>query len=80
MAVPQILVDALAKIDEETNKLATLVTLLRDKVKTGMSPDDVAVVKGNLDAVATRLTAIAADPDAPIPPEPTPVFSSSRRG
>lgn len=80
MALPQDILDAFAKIDTETNNLATIITTLRDLVKTGMSADDVAVVRGNLTAVADRLTGIAADPNAPVP-EPAPLaFSRSRKG
>lgn len=78
--VPQELIDALAKIDTATNEVATVVTQLRDLVKTGMSAEDVAVVRGNMTAVADRLTGIAKDPNAPVPvPEPL-VFSRSRKG
>lgn len=80
MAIPQELTDALAKLDTETTGLATVVTQLRDMIKTGMTPEDVAVVRGNLDAVAERLKGIAHDPNAPIPPEPPVVFARNRRG
>lgn len=72
MAIPQALQAALDLIDEETNALAVVVKTLRDKISTGMTDADVAAVQAKLDAVATRLDGIAADPNAPVPPGPPP--------
>lgn len=73
-SVPQELIDALAKINTETDNLAVVVTALRDAIKTSMTQADVDSVKTSLSDVATRLSGIAADPNAPVPPGPTPQF------
>lgn len=72
MAVPQVLTDALDKINADTSALATVVQSLRDRIGTGMSQADVDAVKARLDEVATRLEGIASDPSQPVPPGPTP--------
>jgi hypothetical protein len=70
--VPQELTDALKKIDDDTNALATVLKTLRDQIGTGMSQTDVDAVKTSLDAVATRLEGLAVDPNQPVPPTPPP--------
>lgn len=73
MAIPQKLTDALARLDTETNEMATYVRELHDKISMSMSQADVDAVHAGLDAVATRLDGIAKDPDNPAPtPEPLP--------
>jgi hypothetical protein len=72
MAVPQQLIDALKKIDDDTTALAGVVKGLRDQITTGMTQADVDAIKASLDQVATRLEGIAADPNNPIPPTPLP--------
>lgn len=79
MAIPQELTDALAKVDEDTNKLAVVVKDLRDQVSVGMTDADVAAVKAKLGEVATRLEGIAADPGAPVPPAPAPTTLAKKK-
>ncbi len=71
MAVPSPLSAAIAKINDATNQLATVVTSLRSQVGVGMSQADVDAVDAQLGAIATQLTGIAADPNNPVPPVPT---------
>lgn len=72
--VPQSLTDALKAVDDDTNALASVVTDLRSKIKTSMSQAEVDAVTATLGDVATRLTGIAADPNAPVPPGAMPKF------
>jgi len=73
MAIPQKLTDALARLDSETDEMATYVRGLQDTITTSMTQDDVDSVHAGLQAVATRLDGIAKDPENPAPPvEPLP--------
>lgn len=77
-ATPQSLTDAIAKINADTDALATVVTNLRSAISTSMTQADVDAVTATLSAVATRLEGIAADPNAPVPPGPAPTFNKKK--
>ena len=70
MAVPQVLIDKMKEVDDETTAVGVEVARLRDLVSTSMTAEDVATVTNGLDAIETRLKGIAADPNNPVPPTP----------
>ena len=73
MAVPQSITDALAQVDDATTKLGAFIAKLLDEIKVGMTQADVDSVKSRLGTVANQLTALAVDPNNPVPsPPPTP--------
>jgi len=73
MALPQKLTDALARLNTETDEMASYVRGLQDTISTSMTQEDVDSVHAGLEAVATRLDGIAKDPENPAPPvEPLP--------
>ncbi len=57
----------LADINTFSNGLATEVTALRDKVANGITPAEAAGVTTQLDGIAAKLQALAANPAAPVP-------------
>lgn len=71
-AIPPELTDALNDLNAATNETATVVDGLRAKVKASMTPAEVQSVQDGLTAVSARLRGLAADPDNPAPPAPTP--------
>lgn len=70
MAISQELQDAMAAIDTATNNVAQRITDLSGQISTGMSQADVTAVVSQLNAEATKLNTIAADPNNPVPPTP----------
>ena len=64
----------LGRIDTATNDVAADLRKLRDDLaNAGLSVEQEAAVLGKLDAAATALEAVAADPADPVPtPEPQP--------
>jgi hypothetical protein len=59
---------AMGRIDAATTAIAAKLTALLAKIGTGMSDADVAEVTAGLEAEASKLEGIAADPDNPVPP------------
>jgi hypothetical protein len=72
LTMDQKMLDLLDAIDKETDAIATEVTDLRSQISGNMTPADVAAVDTRLQAISDRLTGIAADPAAPVPPAPAP--------
>lgn len=70
--IPQVLIDALDRLNTETNNIAAVVQSLRDRISTAMTQEDVDAVQNTIDAVVNRLQGIAADPNQPIPVDPPP--------
>lgn len=68
MAISKELQDALASIDSATNTVAARITDLSGQISTGMTDADVAAVVSQLNAEASKLNSIAADPNNPVPP------------
>ena len=68
--IPQTTQDLLAKLNDTTNNMATVVADLRTRISTGMNQQDVDAVDAKLGEIETRLTSIAADPAQPIPAGP----------
>jgi hypothetical protein len=59
----------LSEIDTATTEIAAELTALRDQLAAGgLTPEQEAEVLTKLEAAATRLKGIAADPEAPVPP------------
>ncbi len=72
MAVSAEFQAALNRLDTETNEIAAEVLKLRETISTSMTPEEVASAQAFLTAVSDRLDGIAKDPNAPVPPGPTP--------
>lgn len=79
MAVPQALTDALKAIDTDTTAIAAVVDALRATITTSMTQAEVDSVTTTLGGISTRLKATAADPAAPVPPGPVPVFTRAKK-
>lgn len=63
----------LQRLNDATNRVATVVNDIRAQIKTGMTTEEVASVDAQLADVASHMEAIAADPENPVPaplPEP----------
>lgn len=62
----------LTKIDEETNKVAAEIQQLKDQVinSGGISGADADAVVAKLGSLQSRLQALGADPDNPVPDVP----------
>lgn len=71
MAISKELQDAMAAIDDATNTVAARISDLSGQITTGMSQADVDAVVAQLNAEATKLNTIAADPNQPVPPSVT---------
>jgi len=71
MALSQDLLDMLAKIDTATTEVGVVIKGLFDQLKNAQITDaEKAGVFAAADAVVAHLTAIAKDPNAPVPPLP----------
>lgn len=65
---------SIAKLDATDQNLAADIQRLKDKIKSAMSPAEVAEVQSALDAVVAKFQGLANDPDNPDPaPVPVPV-------
>ena len=60
----------LARIDTATNNIAEDIRLLKEKILTGMTAEQVAEVQAEAEAVAVKLEGIAASTEDPVPGEP----------
>jgi hypothetical protein len=58
------------ELDDITTNIAADIDRLKEKVSTGMNDADVAEVAAGFEAVASRLRAVANDPDNPDPEAP----------
>ncbi len=70
MAVADDIKAAIANLDTETTAIGALITSLAGKIKNSMTDAEVADVKGAFTALSDRLTSLAVDPSAPVPPPP----------
>ncbi len=61
----------ITQIDEATNEVASDLQALRDQLANGVSAEDAASIQARLDAAATRLRVLGADPENPVPAPPT---------
>jgi hypothetical protein len=57
-------------LDDITTNIAADIVRLKGRISTGMTEADVAEVTAGFDGVASRLTAVATDPDNPDPEAP----------
>jgi Asp-tRNA(Asn)/Glu-tRNA(Gln) amidotransferase C subunit len=67
MAIPQALIDAMNRLDTETNEISAKVAELRDQISTSMTPAEVESVQTQMSAIADRLDGLAKDPQNPVP-------------
>jgi len=59
---------AFSRVNEATNGIAAKLTELRDQVaNSGLSSEQEADVLSQLDTLASQLTAMAQDPENPVP-------------
>lgn len=67
MAASQEIRDAMGRIDAATNTIATRLQTLADQIKAGMTPAEVQEVVTGLQAEATKLEGLGANPENPVP-------------
>lgn len=72
MALAEEIRALLAKIDAATNAVAERIAQLKAQIKNSLTDAEVADIQSQLTAAEARLRAVAADPDNPVPPAPTP--------
>lgn len=70
MAENKEILDAIGRLNDETNVIAGKLNDLRNAIKPGMSPEDVKTIRDQIDAVTARLGTLAADPANPVPVDP----------
>lgn len=70
MAVSKQELALLDTMNAATNAVADQLTALRQQLADADSPADTQAVLDGMTALASHLTAIAADPNAPVPPAP----------
>jgi hypothetical protein len=79
MTVPVNLQDVLTRLDTATTAVATRIRELTDRIRTGMTQEDVTFVTDQLGQLATHLEAMAHDPDNPVPPAPAPTVATTKK-
>lgn len=70
MSVADDLKADIAALNDATNLVAANITNLAAKIKNSMSDEEVADIRAQLAAEASRLSTLAVDPTNPVPPEP----------
>lgn len=71
MAIPADVQALLTQMDTATTAVGSRIAALVAQIAAGMSPADVADLKTKFQAEVDNLTALAADPNNPVPPPVT---------
>lgn len=73
MATKNDFLDLINRMNVMTNEIGDRIRRLEERITdAGLSAEDEAAVKAELEVLANRLTSLGQDPDAPIPTEPLP--------
>jgi hypothetical protein len=76
MALADDLKAGIAKLNDETDQVATNIANLAARIKNTLTDQEVADIQAALTAESDRLVTLAKDPTNPVPPAPGPLLAT----